>query len=308
MTARASNHRSTALLVAPDSAQDSLRQAVRGLYVTTPRRSASWLHILLTADPALSFEIEPCTGDKAALARLRQASFDVVCVQHIPGELDAIGFVEAHRATGAEDPLVVFAWEQDKEFAPRCYDVGADACLACDTTTAREVAWAIGRAIQWRRLLAENRRLVDLERQRLRLEHNESERLLDQQRGLISGLGELSQARDISDTGMAGPTATIPTAPADVPTSLVAAYRDLLRAYVIMGSGNLAAETGALVHTLSELDTPTAGVMQLHLHVLEETLRGLGGRSARHVMARADLLVLEVLAQLAERYRQRSLK
>ncbi len=148
--------------------------------------------------------------------------------------------------------------------------------------------------------------MVDLEQHRLRLEHNESEKLLDQQRSLINGLGELSQARDISDTGIASHPAPIPTAPAEVSTTLMSAYRELLRAYVIMGSGNLAAETGSLVQTLSSLDTPAARVMQLHLHVLEETLRGLGGRSARHVMARADLLVLEVLAQLAERYRQRS--
>jgi hypothetical protein len=45
--------------------------------------------------------------------------------------------------------------------------------------------------------------------------------------------------------------------------------------------------------------------MQLHVQVLEEMVQGLGSRSSRHVMTRADLLVLEVLVHLAERYRLR---
>jgi hypothetical protein len=45
--------------------------------------------------------------------------------------------------------------------------------------------------------------------------------------------------------------------------------------------------------------------MHLHLHVLEELVHGLGARSTRHVMTRADLLVLEVMVHLAEGYRQR---
>jgi hypothetical protein len=45
--------------------------------------------------------------------------------------------------------------------------------------------------------------------------------------------------------------------------------------------------------------------MQLHVHVLEELVGSLGNRSARHVMTRADLLVLEIMAHLADGYRRR---
>ena len=38
--------------------------------------------------------------------------------------------------------------------------------------------------------------------------------------------------------------------------------------------------------------------MQLHLHVLEELVHGLGARSTRHVMTRAGLLALEVTVHL----------
>ena len=45
--------------------------------------------------------------------------------------------------------------------------------------------------------------------------------------------------------------------------------------------------------------------MHLHVHVLEELISSLGNRSARHVMNRADLLVLEIMAHLADGYRRR---
>jgi hypothetical protein len=41
------------------------------------------------------------------------------------------------------------------------------------------------------------------------------------------------------------------------------------------------------------------------LTVVEELIQGLGSRSARHVMTRADLLILEVTINLAEGYRKR---
>ena len=44
--------------------------------------------------------------------------------------------------------------------------------------------------------------------------------------------------------------------------------------------------------------------MLLHVRVLEEMIRGLGSRSARHVMTRADMLILEVVIHLAEGYRE----
>jgi hypothetical protein len=41
------------------------------------------------------------------------------------------------------------------------------------------------------------------------------------------------------------------------------------------------------------------------VHVLESLIGSLGSRSARHVMNRADLLVVEVMAHLADGYRRR---
>jgi hypothetical protein len=90
-----------------------------------------------------------------------------------------------------------------------------------------------------------------------------------------------------------------------LPDALVDHYRELLRAYVIMGAGNLADDMAALAELLAESNMSAQRTLQLHVEVLEELVTGLGNRSARHVMNRADLLALEVLGHLADGYRQR---
>ena len=93
--------------------------------------------------------------------------------------------------------------------------------------------------------------------------------------------------------------------PLDLPQSLVAHYRELLRTYVIMGVGNLTTEMADLSEMLATSGVSAQRALQLHVTVLEDLVAGLGARSARHVMNRADLLVLEVMGHLADGYRQR---
>ena len=84
-------------------------------------------------------------------------------------------------------------------------------------------------------------------------------------------------------------------------------YQELLRTYVIMGSGNLVAEIVKLADLLSLAGLAPREVLELHLARVERLVRGLGNRSTRHVMARADLLALELMIHLGECY-QRQLK
>jgi hypothetical protein len=201
---------------------------------------------------------------------------------------------------------VVIGGPTDEDSALLCCEAGADEYLPVQLATPRRMFWVVARAMEWRRMTRENQRLSDRERHRLRLEHGEAERLLAQQRELISDLEELTRSSPIENASSSGLDAGDSRAllPLDVPSSLVSHYVDLLRAQIIMGSGNLATETSAVVDSLHSLNLPVSRVMQVHLYALETTLRGLGSRSSRHVMARADLLVLEVMMQLAERYRK----
>jgi hypothetical protein len=223
--------------------------------------------------------------------------------------LDAVELVEALRGGGTEEPVVVLGGESEEELAPLCFEVGADAYCCIHRTTTRCLIWTVARAIERFQILRENRRLLQAERQRLELEHHEAERLLTQQRSLIC---QLESMRDGVEPERGAPADSKPAVSLDdsselsvesLPTRLVAHYREMLRAYVIMGAGNLSDEMATLASLLASAGITARQTMQLHLHVLEELIRGLGNRSARHVMNRADLLVLEVMVHLAEGYR-----
>lgn len=265
---------------------------MRVLFITGSDRTGGWLAEAFASDSASEVLLEEATGVAAGLARLRDELFDAVLISHDGRSLDALEFLDAIR-TGSSDeqPIIVLGQQTEQEMADLCFESGADAYLSVDGTTTRTLIWQVARATERYRLINEHRRLEQDHRHRMRLEEGEAVRLLDQQRSLLAG-------RD-------GDGSEFDTA-SDLPESLVEHYRELLRAYVVMGAGNLRDELTALADLLVSAGMTACDAMTLHLYVLEEMIDGLGSRSARHVMNRADLLILEMLINLAEGYREQS--
>ena len=301
----------TTVPTAAVSALGGLPSLLKVLYVTTSERTGSWLTDAFAADNATQIVLEEVVGKAEGLRRLRDEVFDAVLVTHEPGELDALDLVEGLRAGGNEEPMILLGHLPPEQLDALCYEVGADDYCCLQETTVRGLLWKFARSIQRHELVRENRRLVQVERQRLQQEHHEAQRLLEQQRALISDLEELcdgqlpEESRDRNSLEKFLDNQPAATAAPDLPESLVKHYRELLQAYVIMGVGNLAGEMSALAEHLASTGASAQLAMQLHLSVLEGLVQGLGNRSARHVINRADLLVLEVMGHLADDYRQR---
>ena len=271
---------------------------MRVLHITGRKRTGGWLAEALGADSATEIQVDQTVGCAAGLARLRDEVFDAVLVSHVPGELDSLELIEGYRAGGAEEPIIVLGTESEQEMAVPCFEVGADGYVCINTTTTRALIWVVARAIQRHHLVQENRRLNQSEQTRLQRERDEVERLLEDQRRLIvlpEPLGGCSIAARPIDPHQAP----------RLPGQLIAHYRELLRTYVIMGSGNLACELAQLAELLVSAGLGARQVMHLHLYVLQELVHGLGTRSSRHVMSRADLLALELMVHVADGYRRR---
>ena len=281
------------------------------LYVTTLHRTGGWLAEAFTGDSAAHIVLEETIGITASLAKLRDEVFDAVLVCHEPGVLDALEFIEGLRAGGHEEPMIVLGSQSPAQMEALVYEVGADAYCCVEQTTTRSLLWTFGRAIERHQLVRENRKHVQAERQRLAHEHREAERLLAQQRSLVQELESLCEPdRDDAHQAPQGVQATdadghIERTLCELPRALVQHYSELLRAYVVMGTGNLSKDMARLSDLLAQGGVSAQRTMQLHLGVLEELVEGLGNRSARHVMNRADLLVLEVMMHLADGYRRR---
>jgi DNA-binding response OmpR family regulator len=267
---------------------------MRVLYITTHERTGGWLAEALEADSAVQVEIVEALGTASGMSQLRDEVFDAVLVSHLPGELDALDLIEGYRAGGADEPILVLGTQSEQEMAALCFEVGADGYLCVHTATTRNLIWTLARSVQRHELLRENHRLSLAEQSRLQREHDEADKLISQQRALIGDLEALRQGESSEKT------------PAlNLPDELIAHYRELLRTYVIMGSGNLGDELKRLAELMVSAGLSAQKTMQLHLRVVEELVHGLGARSSRHVMTRADLLGLEVMVHLAEGYRHR---
>lgn len=280
---------------------------MRILYVATPSRIGGWLAESFAADSAVDVLLEQAMGAAAGMARLREDAFDAVLIAHDPDALDALDTVEVLRTGGAEEPVVVLGAECETDVAPLAYEAGADAYVCVHSTTTRALLWTIARAMERCQLVRENRRLAVAENHRLELEHGEVDRLLEQQRALVHDLEALSEASASARPRIRPPSERARhEASFALPSPLLDHYRELLRAYVIMGAGNLAEEMAALADVLADGGVSAGQTIELHLQALEELVRGLGNRSARHVMTRADLLALEIVVHLAECYRRRT--
>lgn len=277
------------------------------LCVTTLHNAAGWITQALASEGATRANLEEAIGATSALARLREEVFDAVMVLHEPGMLDAPGFVEAMRGGGHDEPVVVLGEGEPAACTADCYSAGADAYCCIRQTTPRVLLCELRSAIRRCELERQNRRLYEAEQQRLTIEHQEAERLLAEQRGLLVELNAMRSADDAQGgfSEPAAPTDGRQGRTSDLPEALVANYRDVLRAYVIMGVGNLTVEMSKLAELLAAAGVSAHRAVQLHLDVLEQLVRGLGARSTRHVMNRADLLILELMIHLADGYRRR---
>ena len=257
------------------------------LFITGKSRTGRWLAEALATDSATEVLLDEVTGVAAGLSRLRDEVFDAVLISHEPQDLDALDFLEVLKTGSSEEqPIIVLGVPSEQELAALCYEVGADAYICVNSTTTRTLLWQVARAVQRHAVLSENRQLVQLQRQKLLSEKNEAQRQLAQQRALLDG----GPAIGMDDTRL--------------PARLVDHYRELLKAHIIMGSGGLHDEMQDLVDLLVLARATPREAMRLHIAGLEEVLHGLGNRSARHVMNRADLLVMQVVMLLAEHYRE----
>ncbi len=277
---------------------------IRVLLIAGPRRSGAWLASALAADSATAVQLEEAAGIAAGLLRLRDELFDAVLVSHEPERLDAWEALDAIRAgVGEDQALVVLGDSRDEALTVYCLESGGDAYLCTRTATTRSLLWVVARAIERRTLIAEHRRLGQTTRQWQQQEHAAARQRLDQQRALVAGPHTARDGPAAAGAARAPSDAVREDPSSSLPQPLVPHYQELLRAYVVMGSGHLADEVDALAALLAGAHVPPRDVLRLHLHVLEQLVTDLGTRSARHVMDRADVLSLEMMLRLAEQYR-----
>jgi hypothetical protein len=292
-------------------------------------REPSWvgLTLQLDAEGGIEPQFRWASSASEALSLLRDDPFDCVLIAATDARLssncgtiqnglqDAATLVKGIRASGCEDPLVLIA-PQISDAA--WVDLSADECELLQSVRAWDspaLVATIKRAIFRADMVRQHRRLAVAQTKRMARERDEAEHLLSQQRRIIDDLDardELAAPTNVALQAMLdcfGNVSVERFAPprATLPAEINTYYHELLRTYVIMGSGNLSDEIAKLAELLAVAGCGPREVLALHLERVESLVSGLGNRSTRHIMARADLLALELMIHLGESYRRRCL-
>lgn len=274
-------------------------------------REPSWIGLTLQLDAEGG--IEPlfrwASTAAEALTLLRDDPFDAVLIAAVSeGFAEAASLVKAIRASGCEDPLVLLAPRiSDADWL----DLSREECELLQSARMWDspaLVSVLKRAIIRSEQTRQSRRLEIAQTKRMARERDETEQLLSQQRRIIDDL----DARDATEPANVARQALLdcfgraPPCRTALPTEINGYYQELLRTYVIMGSGNLGGEIAKLADLLAVAGCGPREALSLHLERVESLVGGLGNRSTRHILARADLLALELMIHLGESYRRRA--
>jgi len=288
----------------------------------------SWVSLRLQfdAEGCSESEVSWVSSPAQALGLLRSESYDclLIAASDPPagcGDGWAIDLLRAIRAGACEDPLLVVACQADDALWAAVHELDAELLVTPRGWGSRVLLSAIRRAMERVQRVREIHRLTTSDRRRLLRERDEAEYLLGQQRQIIQELEHLARLDQFGTApqsahgcGTAGATAAdsarssppVIAATVPLPVEFDVYYQELLRTYVIMGSGNLGAEIAKLAELLSLAGLSPRQTLETHLSRVEQLVRGLGNRSTRHVMARADLLALELMIHLGECYQRKT--
>jgi hypothetical protein len=232
-----------------------------------------------------------CT-DLAAAARIAaQERFDCLVIDDVTPAAEAASEVDstlldhiaALRTGGCLDPVLVLSDRVDDDWLSAAAEADCELLVTCG-------GWRSGAIVAWVRKTIE-RQLAQREREecgggrerRVR-ESTESWRQWEARRDLAARL----QSADCLTRSRVHDEAEH------------AAYSDLLRTAVLIGIDRLPAEMNAFVERLAARHCSAGDALAMHVAAVDSMLRGLGNRSAPHVLQRTDLVALELLARLAD--------
>ena len=277
-------------------------------------REPSWIGMTLQLDAEGGIEPQFRWASTAAeaLTLLRDDPFDAVLIAATSDSgqegsfAEAASLVKAIRASGCEDPILLLA--------PRISDVDwLDlSCEECELLQSARL-WdspalisVLKRAIFRSEQTRQSRRLAIAQTKRMARERGETEHLLSQQRRIIDDLDASESTTNATRQALLDCFGRATPCRTELPSEINNYYQELLRTYVIMGSGNLGGEIAKLADLLAVAGCGPREALSLHLERVESLVGGLGNRSTRHILARADLLALELMIHLGESYRRRA--
>jgi response regulator RpfG family c-di-GMP phosphodiesterase len=159
----------------------------------------------------------------------------------------------------------------------------------------------------------EHSRLTAEINQQLVTEKDEADRLLAQQRSIVAEIERVTSEkptdlRGTSQLEKLSNDACLTNPPVqnriEKNGELENRYAEILRSYVVIGSENLTQEITNIAQQLFDSGLTVREAFKMHLNLVDQLVSGLGKKSSRQVIARSDILAMELMIHLCDLYRK----
>lgn len=227
---------------------------------------------------------------REALQRVRQTAYSAIVIGDMPFAPDvsthpAEEFVRALRATGDETPVVVLLPLPHDELVSTLLQLGCEVSVTPRLWDAPSLPTVIATAVRRAHQRRELEHLRGIHHRRLARDQADAVTLMQlQQQSLERLVTTGEEAGDLAtEAGM---------------------YESVLRNYLVAPEASLRQEIDALVAAFYRADWGPQAVRACHVSQLERLLADLGGRASRQILARANVMAIDVITQLGEHYRR----
>ena len=161
-----------------------------------------------------------------------------------------------------------------------CIDAGADDFVERTGTPVRTLLWKLARAAERQALIGQCQQQKQQEANTQNEDYQAAIHQLRTQRSLL--LEYLPEAEHENP---------------NPPAWLIDYFSDMLRMFVVSGHGNHRDEVGQLVDRLECCEVTLAEALCAHSLAVEQLILGRRGRSAWHILGRANLIATELIMQ-----------
>ncbi len=280
-------------------------------------RRPDWVGLALRLDSigCLEPRFEWVPTSEEALTLLRNDNYDCLLIgMESETRSTQLELLNAVRVSGCHDPVVLVLSAPDDQVVLAACEYQAEVLISTSMWESPALLSTMKRSMLIHKLSEDNHRLLVENHRRLIRERDEAERLLKQQRSMVEELQTLAYPDEFEesvselmlDRSPHRNESRLANQEYQIPLEVQDYYHELLRTYVIMGSGSLKEEILQIAELLSTANLTPGQVLEFHLECVEVIVKGLGNRSSRHVMSRADLLALEIMVHLGECYQKRA--
>ncbi|MEZ6047690.1 MAG: hypothetical protein R3C11_19345 [Planctomycetaceae bacterium] len=280
----------------------------------------AWVNLTLQLDNrgCHSPRLETVSTESELLNLVHEHEYDVLifAFRRLTNfEAEVGNLLRSIRLSGNSDPVLLLVEQMPAQTLASCYEADIEFLHTSLFWDSPALVFALERARLRHRMQEEHLAWGRERKQKLIQEKKESERILEQQRNMLSDLKSLARsdilADELTDPSFSRQLEVHPSqsralsGTSTIVTELTRYYAALLKSYVVMGTGSLNEEIKEVAFQIEMSGLSIRETMALHLEQVEALMTGLGNRSSRHIMSRADLLILELMMHLAEQKKTR---